>query len=255
MYRQGATLKKYKRDIVLIFSRVGLPAYFNRGKREGTRGVIQEYSKRSERRFRLWMRNTEDIWKAFVRLSYPDGFPVDGRQVKKHLHVFLMRLNRRGINWAWVFEFQPCRGAPHIHLVLTERVDKGELAEMWDTVIGNNWKARGDKASASTSVQKYQGLQTLCYMVSYMGKESQKQVPESFSNVGRFWGCSRGLVEHEDIKVLGRSYRDVARKTRLLRRWYIAKWRLLGIKWRWGGLGFIVWDGRAFYDQVMGLRC
>jgi hypothetical protein len=32
------------------------------------------------------------------------------------------------------------------------------------------------------------------YLCKYLDKEHQKRVPEGFEGVGRFWGCSRGLV-------------------------------------------------------------
>ena len=102
MYQQGVAVEIYKRDLVLKFSQLGVPAHVKKYKRSGKRGVVKEYSKRSERRFKLWMRNTEHVWLGgtWVSLTYPDGFPIDGRTVKKHLHIFLMRLYRMGIKYA-----------------------------------------------------------------------------------------------------------------------------------------------------------
>ena len=124
---------------------------------------------------------------------------------------------------------------------------------MWDTIVGNDWRARGDKGSASTSVAMVEGMKAMCYLFNYAGKEDQKHVPDGFKKVGRFRGCSTGLLEKIVVKSTG-TYYEICRKTRLLRRWYVAKWRAIGIRWRWQGMGFIVWDGRLPYDRLMGLR-
>ena len=160
-----------------------------------------------------------------------------------------------GIKYTWVCEFQE-RGALHFHMVLTEQIPYKALADMWDTIIGNSWKGRGDRGSASTSIRAFQGQKDLCYLASYVIKQSQKQLPHGFLNIGRWWAASNGLLEKIVVKVLGKNYREIARKTRILRRWYKARRKYLGIrsKWRWNGMGFTAWDGRLLYDRLMGLR-
>lgn len=37
------------------------------------------------------------------------------------------------------------------------------------------------------------------YTTKYLDKSSQKNVPEGFGQVGRFWGCNRGLVPDPEI--------------------------------------------------------
>jgi len=251
MYPQGATVEVYRQDLMLRFSRVGKPAYLQPIKRHGERGIIQEYSGRSQKRLTLLLRNTDHLWKAFVTLTYPANFPLDGRRAKRDMHNFTARLYRMGIKYTWVAEFQD-RGALHFHMVLTSEIPYQVLADMWDKTIGNNWQARGDRGSASTSIRAFQGQKDLCYLWSYVSKQSQKQLPDGFQKMGRWWGASTRLLEKTVIKVLGRNYREVARITRLLRRWYKAHRKRLGIrsKWRWNGKGFTVWDGRLFYDKI-----
>jgi len=255
MYPQGATVEVYRQDIVLRFSRIGRPAKLDAPKRQGIRGAIQEYSGRSQKRLKLWLRNTEHLWKVFVTLTYPADYPLDGRRAKKHMHNFTTRLYRLRIRYTWVSEFQK-RGALHFHMVLTKRIPYQELADMWDTIIGNDWQARGEQGSASTSIRAFRGLKDLCYLWNYVSKHAQKQLPDGFSNMGRWWGTSNGLLEKIVVKVLGKNYREIARKTRILRRWYKARRKYLGIrsKWRWNGMGFTAWDGRLLYDRLMGLR-
>jgi hypothetical protein len=43
-------------------------------------GKIRKFSKRSARRLRHLVRNTEDMWKAFITLTYPENFPLNGRR-------------------------------------------------------------------------------------------------------------------------------------------------------------------------------
>jgi hypothetical protein len=53
------------------------------------------------------------------------------------------------------------------------------------------------------------------YLCKYLDKEAQKVVPEGFGFVGRFWGCTRGLLEKthmwssEEVRAMGGQGADV----------------------------------------------
>lgn len=182
------------------------------------RGEIKRFSAASARRFRLLIRNTDDMWSGFVTLTYPgDSFnwtprTLDGPTCKRHVHAFCSWLRRKKIPYVWILEFQE-RGAPHFHFLVAGYVDKAELARRWFDIVGS-----GDMRHlhAGTRVEAVKNPdQVGAYMGSYLTKLDQKTVPAEFVRVGRFWGASRVLS-----KTLFRMkglYRDVAAHIRLWR--------------------------------------
>ena len=89
-----------------------------------SRPKIKEFSRRSRKRLRHRLMAAK--WNGIgpfcvyeVTLTYPDEFPKDGEEVKRHLDVFLKRLKRKypGLAGAWKMEFQR-RGAPHFHVIM-----------------------------------------------------------------------------------------------------------------------------------------
>lgn len=135
------------------------------------------------------------------------------------------------------------------------------------------------------------------YMASYMGKLEQKIVPEKYASVGRFWGASKTIsrlvvtadergrqqkrVEREPLNPkqpmrVSAQYADVARASRLSRRWFEAQNRNqvpkklasvagfardargnmiagsgLGFRWRWKGHGFTMINGAQSYKMLL----
>lgn len=84
------TATVYKRDVRIGLSYIGRPPQ----RRDGTRKAIIGFSKRSSKRLRFIIRNSEDDWKAFITLTYPAEYPCDGRETKGHLNTFLQFLRR-----------------------------------------------------------------------------------------------------------------------------------------------------------------
>jgi hypothetical protein len=212
------------------------------------RSTITKFSYRSYRRLKLVSESTAHLWKAFIVLTYPRDFPVDGKVVKRHADIFSKRLQRRGFVREWTLEFQE-RGAPHINVLINGFLPKEELSRMWYEIVGS-----GDERHLrnGTSIKGiYSVGQVMSYISKYIGKQSQKQVPEGFENVGRFWGITRGLVTHDDYETEGESIRGRIRSTRIIRRWYQAKLKSWGIKWKWKGRGFIMWGGAAFVQDLL----
>lgn len=161
---------------------------------EHQRGVVKEFSDNSRRRLLFAAYNAAAEWRSFSTLTYPREFPTDGRTVKEHLHLFLDSLHYHfgDVSWLWALEFQ-ARGSPHYHLLASQFIPKEWLSQRWYEVVGS-----GDSRHlrAGTSIESCSGRkQGAAYMVKIYGaKKFQKTVPEDFSNVGRFWGVSRGLV-------------------------------------------------------------
>ncbi len=246
------TVKVFARDVQVKFSSLQLPTYVSeeeRLKRAAKRSKIVKFSKRSARRLRHVIRNSEDKWKTFITLTYPAEFPCNGRETKEHLNAFLQFLRRKGIKYVWVLEFQE-RGAPHYHIIASDYIPKKELSERWYKIVGS-----GDEKHlrAGTQIQAIKSKRHLYgYLSNYIKKLDQKIPPKKFENVGRFWGATRNLLVFELYQRMAHYYK-LSRMTRLMRRWYKAYLRQFGIKWKWRGQGFTALDGRAFLKQLSAL--
>jgi hypothetical protein len=151
------------------------------------------------------------------------------------LNSFLQYLRRRKIKFIWVLEFQS-KGAPHYHIIASDFLPKDEASERWHKIMGSgdekHLKARTGIASIKSKEQLHGNLLT------YIKKLDQKNVPEVFKDVGRFWGSSRGLLAWQLFQKRGHYFRLLWR-IKLLRKWYQAHLRKFGIKWRWRGKGLL----------------
>lgn len=179
------------------------------------RGEIEYLSKKSRRRLALIAGNSDVAMRSFVTATYPAAFPCDGKIVKKHLHALLAALRRKdpGLSYLWFLEFQR-RGAPHFHAFLSTplpeplsvmvrksgRVRKEcqvnwefqkWLSNRWFEIVGSGDEKHRRAGAAWEVVEKPDGAARYVAKESY--KTIQKNVPAAFSNVGRFWGCSRDL--------------------------------------------------------------
>ncbi|MBM3131828.1 MAG: hypothetical protein FJZ95_02190 [Chloroflexi bacterium] len=123
-------------------------------------------------------------------------------------------LVRRGLKGLWFLEFQE-HGAPHYHVFVNGRVDKSEVAQEWYQIVGS-----GDEnhLRAGTRVEAIRGPHAVpTYAAKYAAKFQQKQVPEGYTDVGRFWGTFGGLKVRSET-VLSGSFADIAPAARLARR-------------------------------------
>lgn len=161
------------------------------------RGSIDAFSDKSRRRLR---RAAVDAWPALTSqfvLTYPSEFPKEGKESKKHLNAFLVAFRRKfkGHPYLWLLEFQR-RGAPHYHLFLDLPVT--EDARLW---IAKTWvriACNGDKKALAFHSDERNfipwDMGNGAYVAKYLQKANQKHVPDGYTDVGRFWGSSRGLI-------------------------------------------------------------
>jgi hypothetical protein len=251
----------YSRDIRFHVFEKGMKI-ISAGNGGSTRGSICRYSEKSKRNYKFKLRNTRDIWTHEMELGYGRDYPEDGRIVKGHRKLFVEALQRkyRGIAWTWRLGFQQERGkkglgyAPHFHFLVDRFVHHDWLAKTWARIVGSKDL---NHIKAGTHVDKIRNVgKMIYYMVNYMSKDIETEVPDGFENVGRFWGIKRGLVEVEEYrKVL--PHWMAGRSIRLFRRWYRAELRSWGIyKWSPGrmGRGFTVIGGKRLFDVLMKLN-
>lgn len=173
---------------------------FGSSKREPPkRGKVKEFSYRSRRRLLFCAFNASCDWRAFVGLTYPAEFPMDGQVLQEHLHHLLVELKRvHGVgHHLWAREFQE-RGAGHFHALFDEFIPKDWLSRRWFEIVGS-----GDEKhlAAGTSIERcINRAEGASYMAKVYGaKYEQKEPPAGFVNLGRYWGSSRGLVQPDQV--------------------------------------------------------
>jgi hypothetical protein len=133
-----------------------------------------------------------------LTLTYPRQFPMDGRTVKRHWHNMRTWLVRSGLKGAWFLEFQK-RGAPHFHVFLNGRVPASEVSRRWYEVVGSEDL---DHLVAGTRIEQLREAHAApAYAAKYAAKVEQKEPPEGFSDVGRFWGTF-GDLDVSPVEVL-----------------------------------------------------
>lgn len=161
------------------------------------RGEISSFSMASKRRLKFTAGNAFPQLISQIALTYHQATP-DGHAVKKHLHTFLNSLRRHypGVGHLWILEFQ-ARQIPHLHLFLTLPHSTPGIHDF----MAHKWHEIAEPDSpehlrfhrhARNFIPWDMG--TAGYLCKYLDKEHQKQVPQGFIGVGRFWGSSRGLV-------------------------------------------------------------
>lgn len=162
----------------------------------GNRKKITEWSRKSRARCETHIRNVpEGAIGSFLTLTYPDEYTTDGKQVKKHLDLMIKQLKRYGLDSGiWFLEFQK-RGAPHFHLFLPDYKSylSEKIALSWCRIVGSGDSKHLDfhlgKLSGRHCYEKMHKPHAASYYASkYAIKCEQKEVPEEYQNVGRFWG-------------------------------------------------------------------
>lgn len=143
-----------------------------------------------------------------MTLTYGQKWPKDGGVVRKHRNAFLtwLRRSHSALEYVWFLEFQK-RGAPHFHLLLSvvtpSDKEQQRAGEAWVKIAS---KAHPETSANMLRVHQFVGVEkdrfwsnirerdgAIRYMRKYAGKGGQKRVPAQYSNVGRFWGASRGV--------------------------------------------------------------
>lgn len=161
---------------------------------------------------------------SMMTLTYPSLYPQNGKIVKADMDRFLQIMKRKyKAEYLWFLEFQK-RGAPHFHVLTEHKCITPEMrktiALTWvEGMSKANWLRQRCKAIGILNGKK-DGYETEArvlassfkftlrretmellksrdgakrYVTKYAVKEYQKDVPEGFKGVGRFWGCSRGV--------------------------------------------------------------
>jgi hypothetical protein len=160
-----------------------------------------------------------------LTLTYPGIFPRSGDIVKGDVGYMTTWLKRNITDdYLWFLEFQK-RGAPHIHILLTNDTilpyQRAVVGLKWtERVVTSDWFLFGLGAAIDEPIgsityaqaygsQVYKAAAVAChpktwelirddggarrYVTKYAAKQYQKEVPEMFQDVGRFWGCSRDV--------------------------------------------------------------
>ena len=165
------------------------------------RAAIFEFSDKSRAHLDHVCSNSGHLVKSQFCLTYHEQIPNDGEECKRHLDKWLKAYRRRypaGL-YLWVLEFQK-RGAPHFHLFLSEEVDRKmqkKLAMSWARITRGSFE-KYDKVQywwhcRPSNWMDWKMNDGKYVMKEYAVKAAQKDVPKEFVNVGRFWGCSRGM--------------------------------------------------------------
>lgn len=163
----------------------------------GKKKSIDGFSVKSRRKLRFTATNSFPALTSQIVLTYPAEFPQDGKESKKHISVFLnnFRHKYKGVPYLWVLEFQK-RGAPHYHFFTSLPVTEENhlwLARTWVRIACDDREDAFNFHTHSKNMIPW-NMGNGAYVCKYIEKENQKDVPEGYINVGRFWGASRGLV-------------------------------------------------------------
>lgn len=159
------------------------------------RQPITKFSEWSAGRMRRYLRSCLAEYTCMVTLTYPCGYPSDGRTVKGHLRAFMERCRRKlesrnqfpaDHSAFWFLEFQG-RGAPHFHIFTTFGIPRDELAQDWFEIVGSEDDRHRRAGTRIEALQSGRGG-TVSYASKYAAKPEQKDVPDEYQNVGRFWG-------------------------------------------------------------------
>ena len=157
---------------------------------------IREFSYKSRKNLMFVASNTEVIFKVVLTLTFPTWFPTNGKIIKKMLRKFLNHLLKHfdGLEYLWFCEFQE-RGAPHFHVLLSCKEYSVEFAHWvafeWFMIVGSRDWEHLKTGTRTEKIREQEGGKR--YAVKYGAKMKQKEVPEGFENVGRFWGHSKGV--------------------------------------------------------------
>jgi hypothetical protein len=168
--------------------------------RNGTE--LQGFSDKSKGRLRFTATNAGHHLTSQFCLTYHNLWPIDGREFKRQVNLFLTRVRQRFkvVNYLWVAEFQS-RGCPHLHLYSSIPVSPENhefLASTWHSIADPD---SADHLTWHRHVHTFTPWQmfTGSYLCKYLDKSHQKAIPAGFRSFGRWWGNSRKLVEDPEI--------------------------------------------------------
>lgn len=165
----------------------------------GLRKSITKFSKKSSKNLKFHMNNSKVKFSNMITLTYPNEYSNNGTEIKYHLNRFTKFLKLKKCEYTWIIEFQN-RGAPHFHLITDTYIDKKEVSKVWYDIVGS-----GDERhlGAGTKCERLRlgRVGAKSYVRKYINKSDQKEVPEEYKNVGRFWGHSDTEYNKESIEI------------------------------------------------------
>lgn len=215
----------------------------------GKRKEITELSNQSAKRGLTTLRALAHHMVSTITLTYPAELvgELDGRESKKHLGRFIKWLQDvecgKDVVYAWVLEFQK-NGNPHYHLMLDRFVPAQAVADRWYEIVGSGLEKH---RKAGTRVEAIRSkIAVADYLARYLTKMHQKDVPDGFKHVGRFWGYKRGAAKPVYDALLAfdtpddatRGIREVRRARKASLRRFLTK-KGIPLKWKWRGKGFV----------------
>lgn len=182
------------------------------------RTAIREFSVKSAGRIRRYLRTCVCDYTYIGTLTYPQEYPTDGVEFKRHLKNFIQRYKRKvesttredeQFSFFWFMEFQK-RGAVHFHYFTThmpyqyphqipgnDGFDNQDVIKQSRLWIANAWYESCGKMDpkhlmAGTQFDRMRTGRggTIKYATKYALKQKQKVCPENVTNPGRWWGVS-----------------------------------------------------------------
>lgn len=188
------------------------------------RGEIMQLSRKSLARLSFLANATEVRFESMLTLTYPTTIAdsLDGPTIKKHLGEVLKYLRKfENLEYLWFLEFTK-NEVPHFHVLTTiDRITpkmRFDLMNVWVSAVMSIFPdydpwfdgrsqlyLRDDRLhdiqtkmsrvvlhKKSWELARNQnGLRG--YVAKYAAKKHQKDVPNQFKRVGRFWGTSKGV--------------------------------------------------------------
>lgn len=182
------------------------------------RGKISRFTRKSVNRLKFVARNLPHSFRKMVTLTYPSDFPCDGRVVKRDLDLYLKCLKRKypGIKYLYTLEFQE-RGAPHFHILINNLYVSDEWSSVtWHRIIKSEDQNHLIYGSRVDFIEK----SAAHYLSDYIRKLYQKIVPEDYLDVGRFWACSRNIIQSFQTLINYLPVSFVLKHMRVLKRYY-----------------------------------
>ena len=193
-------LRVYHKDVCLVRCHPETPPP---ARVPASRSAITHLSPKSIRRLNRLCRNGGHVVQSQFMLSYHEQDPHDGAIVQKHLHAFLKVLRRLfgpSLRYLWVLEFQWKNrpGVPHYHVFLSVAAAPGsdvhhKMAAAWVRITEGS-EAQYRVHAHPKNWGEWVMNDGVYITKNYIAKKEQKEVPAHYSNVGRFWGCSRNFV-------------------------------------------------------------
>lgn len=255
----------YNQDVIVRTKHID----HSRVKIRGNRGAIKALSPDARKRFKLHLRNIrEGSLNLFVTLTYGAEYPTDGKIVKKHLKSMRDWMAKQGVSkGVWFLEFQK-RGAPHFHFFVeaNHSLTSLKVATAWARRIKNYLPTeesrrkliavhQGQVKNGRPCVEPVKKPHALSYYgTKYATKSHQKEVPDEYQNVGRFWGYWGDAKPSFQVNVYRGLYTVQALKSLLV------AWRF---RWKMQKDGFItendmkerqsgtLWGGAQILDELL----